>query len=47
MAEATAPGAFTATTPATQLELLQGGFRFRTQPVDAGLLGELASPREP
>lgn len=28
MAEATAPGAFTATTPATQLELLQGGFGF-------------------
>jgi len=43
MAEATAPGAFTATTPATQLGASAGRPWFRTQPVDAGLLGELAS----
>jgi CelD/BcsL family acetyltransferase involved in cellulose biosynthesis len=42
MAEIMSHGAFTAAAPVDQLEVSQGGFRFRTEPVDTALLAELA-----
>ncbi len=42
MTEATSPRAFAPTAPIDHVELSEGGFRFRTEPVDIELLADLA-----